>query len=259
HDDQRTGCDHGVKGALRFAPPRVRAPLTPRPHPKHPPNYPLEIQQRLDEDIRRHYHARFSDLNGVYRGAWDQAVLNRLDAMQLPGAMRREFAMFRHALRARMAGANLKLHFGQMRVSPNFQGAQNVNQQVIGFPDQIIGSNLQIVAGDIRNGNILGDQIPLQIFYKDNKWIAANNRCLTAYCFALVRPLRLIPRLPDQLEINRLYEKDGRGDISNFSYLPAVSHLKKSPRTLPSDQMPVITGPATWIVQSVATIPGHWR
>jgi hypothetical protein len=214
----------------------------------------------LDADIRAHYLAPFADLGRVYREAWDQAVLNRLDGMRLPGAMQREFAIFRHAWRARMVGTNLRLHFGQMRVGPNFQGAQNVHQaRILGFPDDIVGRPLQVVAGEINNGDILGDQIPLQIFNHNNRWIAANNRCLTTYCLAGVRPLRLIPRLPEQLEINRLGEVEGQGQILSFGYNVGVPLLAVYPRALPSNQMPVTTGPNTWTVERVATIPGHWQ
>ena len=149
-----------------------------------------------------------------------------------------------------------------MRVGPDFQGALTVNQtQVVGFPqDLVVGRPLQVVAAQLQQGNILPDQIPLQIFYDKKKWIAANNRCLTAHCLAGVRPLRIIPRLPDQVEINRLSEVEGQGEINDLQYQPgAIPRLIQQPRTLPSNQMPITAGPNTWDVTQVATIPTAWQ
>lgn len=215
----------------------------------------------LDADIREHYLTPYRNLSRVYRDAWDQAVLNRLDAMALPGALQREFLSIRHAWRARMVGVNLRIYFGQMRVGPDFQGAQNVHQAaIIGFPDGIVGRPLQVVAGELTQGDILADQVPLQIFHHNNCWIAANNRCFTAHCMAGVRPLRVIPRTPIQLEINRLAEMGGQGNIPAFAYQPlCVARLSVDPRTLPSTQMPVTLGPNSWSVSHVATAPVAWQ
>lgn len=215
----------------------------------------------LDADIREHYLAPYQGLSRVYRDAWDQAVLNRLDAIAIPGVLQREFLSIRHAWRARMVGVNLRIHFGQMRVGPDFQGAQNVHQAaIVGFPDGIVGRPLQVVAGELTQGDILADQVPLQIFHHDNRWIAANNRCYTAHCLAGVRPLRLIPRLPIQLEINRLAEVEGQGGVGTFHYQPlCVARLAVDPRTLPSHQMPVTLGPNSWDITQVATAPVAWQ
>ncbi|CAI8825982.1 hypothetical protein [Methylocaldum szegediense] len=214
----------------------------------------------LSADIRNHYLAAHQDLNRIYRDAWDQAVLNRLDGMTMPTAMQREFLNFRHQWRARTRNANLRIYFGQMRVGPDFQGAQNIHQgAIVGFPQHIVGRPLVVVAGELNQGDILGDQIPLQIFYHNNKWIAANNRCYTTHCLAGVRPLRIIPRLPEQLEINRLAEVEGQNGVGNFTYQPGVPHLAQNPRRLPSDQMPITQGQNSWVVQQVATVPLAWQ
>jgi hypothetical protein len=109
----------------------------------------------------------------------------------------------------------------------------------------------------IQNGDILPDQIPIQIFWAAGAqcWVAANNRAYTAYCHAGIQPLRMVPRVPTQDELNRLGEVEGQGQIPDFQYQQGVGHLTVQPRTLPSLQMAVTTGPNTWVVTRVVTVP----
>jgi hypothetical protein len=215
----------------------------------------------LTADVKKYYKDKHRELGSVYRHAWDQAVLNRLDAMALPTALKREFAGLRHAWRARMQGVNLRIHFGQMKVGPAFaQSPIEAQNQIADFPAHIIGRPLNVVAGEITQGDILADQIPLQIFHHDGLWIAANNRCFTTYCLAGVRPLRIIPRLPEQHEINRLAEVEGIEPVGNFVYQHGgIAHLNTNPRTLPSLQIPVTLGPNSYMVTHVATAPTAWQ
>lgn len=215
--------------------------------------------EMLSADLAQ-YVGDFANLNNRYRTAWEESVRRRLEGIErIPTDLQRTFFALRHRWAGAARRCGLRLLFGQMRVGPDFQGALNVNQQqLVGFPEKdVIARPIVNVGGLIQDGDILPDQIPIQIFWapNDQRWIAANNRGYTAYCFAQVQPLRLIARLPQQLELNRLGEVEGEGNIQDFNYQVGVTHLRVHPRTLPSDQMPVTTGPNTWTVTRVVSVP----
>jgi hypothetical protein len=83
-----------------------------------------------------------------------------------------------------------------------------------------------------------------------------NNRGHAVHCLAGVTPLRLYPRFPEQVEINRLKDQEGKGDIPNFTYDPTLTtRLANRPHTVPSTQIPITDGPNSWVVRAIATVP----
>jgi hypothetical protein len=221
--------------------------------------HPSQQLDMLLADLEAQYLGKYDNLDNPYLKAWDEAVLRRLQGMTTVSAtMLSSFTQFKLAWRDKTQGCLLKIYFGQMRVGPDFQGSLTTNQQnIVGFPqNQVVGRQLTVVSGSIGNGTILPDQIPVQIFYSGQKWIAVNNRGYAAYCRAGVPPLRLWPRPPETAESNRLSDEEGKGDIGTFTYPPQLgARLSQSPRKLPSLEMPVTTGPNTWVVQEIITVP----
>jgi hypothetical protein len=230
------------------------------------PSKDLQVEM-LWQDLNDHYLTPYNGLPSVCRKAFDQIVRDRLDAfIPLPTTVRKAFAELVRKWKERAATASVNVHFGQMRVGPDFQGQQgggNVNQQaVVGLPDEIIGRPIAQVSGMIRAEDILPDQMPISIFWAPSqRWICANNRGYTAYCKANVRPRRLIPRVASQDELNRLGEVESQGTIGTFTYPDGYggTRLGTRPRTLPSWEMPVTTGPNTWTIQEVVVVPLSWR
>lgn len=213
----------------------------------------------LHYDLVNFFRPSFAQtqFNNTYKQAWVEAVTRRFDGMA-PPIGQADLSLLRHRWRASDPSVVLRVLFGQMRVGPSFQGALNVHQQNLpGLPD-LAGRAIDRISDLVRQGKIFGDQIPIQIFHSNNRWVAANNRGLTTYALAGTQPARLIPRLPQQAELNRLAEVEGQGGVPQLQYAANVAHLAVSPRTLPSNQMPITTGPNTWIVQKVATIPDQW-
>jgi hypothetical protein len=221
--------------------------------------------EMLRDDLQKRYLDEYDNLEKVYRTAWDEAVKRRLEGITLIGAnMVKDFNTFKTTWKARAKTCALKIYFGQMRVGPEFQGALNNEQNtILGFPkDDVVGKQISVVSGSITNKTILPDQIPVQIFYlaSEQKWIAANNRGYTAYCRAKVQPLRLWPRKPESAETKRLKEKEGTGDTGTFTYPAQLpDRLGDNPRTLPSLEMPVTTGPNTWVVQEIIKVPSTFN
>jgi hypothetical protein len=226
----------------------------------------LQIEM-LWQDLNDHYLTPYKDLPNHCRKAFDEAVKRRLAGfLPMPTSERASFSKFVADWGTRASSVSLQIHFGQMRVGPDFQGQAggNVHQQaVVGLPDELVGRPLTVVSGSIHAQTILPDQMPIHIFWAQRlqKWICANNRGYTAFCRAGVRPLRLIPREGTTDEINRLSEQEGVGNIGTFTYPPGYggAHLGAHPRVLPSWEMPITTGPNTWVVQEVITVPIAWR
>jgi hypothetical protein len=58
-----------------------------------------------------------------------------------------------------------------------------------------------------------------------------------------------------------LGEVESQGTIGTFTYPDGYggTRLGTRPRTLPSWEMPVTTGPNTWTIQEVVVVPLSWR
>jgi hypothetical protein len=184
----------------------------------------------------------------AYVVVWDASIIARLSAVKLVGkTMDKAIAWVPKPLGAEIP----EILFGQLRIGSDFQSSQSINQQAItGFPsEKIVGRPLSVVAGmmgTVETSEIGPDEIPIQIFREESskRWIAANNRGYAAHCMAGLRPLRIWPRLPDQMELNRLKEVEGSGDAKKFTYNAAVTEpLVNKPHTLPSRQIPITAGP----------------
>jgi len=217
----------------------------------------------LREDATKHYLQKYDSLGSLYRTAWDEVITRRLSGMDLAGPFATDISTLKFSWKSQAKSTGLKIHFGQMRVGPDFQGSKTTDQvAVMGFPDDlIIGKSIRVVSGSITGGNIRPDHVPVQIFYsvEHERWVAANNRGYTAHCRAGVAPLRIWPREATQDELNRLKETEGgtAGDkrLGPFTYTSGVAHLNAHPRTLPSLEMPITNGPNTWEVIEVVQVP----
>lgn len=230
-------------------------------------HHTIDEIQRLIFDLEKYYKDQYGDLPKVCRNAFDEVVTRRINAFPaLANADLTLLNAFKSKWRSRAKSASIRVYFGQMRVGPDFQGQQgggNVEQQEIeGFPAAIIGRPINAVQGDIHGGQVKPDQLPVFIFWADKqqKWICANNRGFTAHCKASKWPSRLIPRVGTQDEINRLAEKKTVGP-GGFTYAEGYTgpRLNGVERTLPSSEMPITTGPNTWIVQDVVNVPLAWH
>lgn len=227
---------------------------------------PNQIDQveRLLYDLKKYYKERYDDLPKVCRNAFDELVTRRIAAFPaLQHADTPLLGKFVSNWKSRAKSASLKVYFGQMRVGPNFQESENDDQkQTVGFPAAIIGRAINAVQGDIHGGQVSADQITVCIFWAEKlqKWICANNRGYTTHCKASKWPSRMIPRVADTAELNRLDEKMtvGRG---GFTYADGYTgtRLNGTERTLPSVEMPITTGPNTWIIEDVVSVPLAWR
>ena len=183
----------------------------------------------------------------VDRGAYLRSVA--------PTRVRDTLTGLHSTLRAQSPGVSLRLKFGQMRVADAFQ-VHNVGQDYEGFPNDLPGSNLNVVAGRLQSGTYAPDQLTVRIFWHptSNQWIGANNRGFTAHCIARVRPLRLWPTVfgPVADEITRLAEVEGAYDVPLL-----LGHRagEPAPRRLPSGRMFVTLVNA---ITQVVEVPGHW-
>jgi hypothetical protein len=219
--------------------------------------------------------ALISDINTYYRPlvernslprdyvvVWDASIIARLSAMTPTGTVR-NFDEPIAWIPKPLGAAVPRILFGQLRIASSFQGSKTVNQtEIVGFPaDKIVGRPLEVVAGMMRpaeNKEVDVDAIPVQIFFheKSNSWVAANNRGYAVHCLAGCLPLRLIPRLPEQLELNRLKEVENEGDAKRFTYeTKPPKRLKNRPHSLPSEQIPITAGPNSWDVTQIAEVP----
>lgn len=212
---------------------------------------------RLNHDLFNHYYLQYDNLSANCRRIWDVSINLRLKMSTVQHAI---FSGYMSSIKQMFSGYTTYPHirFGQIRVGPSFQGAQNVNQeQMVGMP-QVQGLNVVDYGQHNLNSQNTSDVLPVAIFEHQGHWIAANNRGFTAHCAGGTKPLRLLPRAAEAAEINRLNEVTGQGDIPNLQYADGVPHLDVNPHTLPSRQMPITTGPNTWVVESVVSIPAHW-
>jgi hypothetical protein len=205
------------------------------------------------DDTINFYYPNLNKLSVDCKQVWDISLYLRLKAAQTTVDTKYERAM---AYLPKTGVEIPKIYFGQMRIGPDFQGSQSdIQTKIVGLPD-VIGRPLDVISGRIRDNEIDNASIPVQIFYSDQKWIAANNRGYATHCMAGKRPLRVWPRTADQAELNRLKEVEGKGDIPTLTYLANVERLTaKPPRTLPSEEIPITSGPNTWQVARIVKVP----
>lgn len=234
---------------------RIQALINSLAQNGHPANGQLD---RLYYDITTLYQpALEAGLGKAYKTAWDESITRRFAAITVHASISDAFDKLRADWKSTASTASLFLYFGQIRVGPNFAGAQNVHQQnIVGLPN-LNGQALVNIGATINAAQMLPDEIVVQIFWHNNKWIVANNRGFTAHVIGGVRPLRLVPRPADQMELNRLTDVEGQGEIQRFTGANAHALLVR-PHTVPSTQMPITSGPNTFDVQQVVTIPKTW-
>jgi hypothetical protein len=198
------------------------------------------------------YYPKVNVLSVDCKQAWDISLYLRLRAAKTTVDTKYERAM---AYLPKPGGEIPRIYFGQMRIGPDFQGSQSdIQTKIVGLPD-VVGRPLDVISGSIRDSSIDNASIPVQIFYSDQKWIAANNRGYATHCMAGKRPLRVWPRTADQAELNRLEEVEGKEQIPKLTYQANVTHLSVKPRTLPSEEIPITSGPNTWEVTRIVKVP----
>ena len=193
-----------------------------------------------------------------HQSAWYKVTTDRVAYLRsiAPTRVRDTLTALHSTLRAQSPGVSLRLKFGQMSIAGAFQ-AHNVGQDYEGFPDDLPGSNLNVVAGRLQSGTYAPDQLTVRMFWHPtfNQWIVANNRGFTAHCIARVRPLRLWPTVfgPVAAEITRLAEVEGANGVP-----VRLGHRagEPAPRRLPSGRMFVT--PVGNNITQVVEVPGHW-
>jgi hypothetical protein len=221
----------------------------------------------LRDDIA-FYIANRNMFTNAYKHAWEEAIKRRLKYFPQPvlvalGIPLNTFDALILSWQSQATPTALPLKFGQMRIGPNFAGPvaaqppriqQAAAQAIAGIPAIALGAQVG------NNPLAYGHAFPIHIFYHAGNWIAANNRGLAAHCLAGIQPRRLIPRLPQQLELNRLNEVEGVNQIGPLIFTPAFARppFLPNPRTLPSDAIPITNGPNTWTVINAARIPLAW-
>jgi hypothetical protein len=204
------------------------------------------------DDTLNFYYPNLNNLSVDCKQVWDISLFLRLQAAKTTLDTNYEKAK---AYVPKPGGGIPRIYFGQMRIGPDFQGSQSdIQTKIVGLPD-LVGSPLDVISGLIRDNDIDNASIPVQIFYSDQKWIAANNRGYATHCMAGKKPLRVWPHTADQAELNRLKEVEGKGEIPTFTYQANVGHLAVKPRTLPSEEIPITSGPNTWVVARVVKVP----
>jgi len=215
--------------------------------------------EALYADVLNVYYPKVQTLPAEYLEVWDASLIARL--RHLSGvsveASKVERAV---AYVPKYSGAPVPpILFGQLRIGRDFQGSATSDQQaIVGFPsDKVVGRPLIVVAGMMNKNELGADEIPVQVFRHavSKTWVAVNNRGYATHCMAGLKPLRIWPRLPDQMEINRLDEVEGKDHARFFTYASGVEHLAKKPHTLPSLQIPITDGPNSWNVTAVVTVP----
>jgi hypothetical protein len=218
------------------------------------PNPRLE---RLNHDLFNHYYLEYNNLSLDCKRVWDVSINLRLKMVVVS---QKKFSGYIATIKQMFSGYTSypRIMFGQTRIGPTFQGAPNVNQQaMVGMPN-VIGQGVVNYGQNFLNNPHMSDMLPVAIFFHNGHWIAANNRGFAAHCAGGVKPLRLLPRVAQVAEINRLNEVPGQGGIPQLQYMQGVPHLNQNPHTLPSRQMPITTGPNTWVVQAVVSVPQNW-
>jgi len=212
---------------------------------------------RLYHDVLNHYYMQYAALSDQAKRVWDTSINLRLKNIDVP---QKVFSSQISSIKQMFSGYTTypDIRFGQIRVGPTFQGAANVNQQaMVGMPN-VQGQGILAYGRASLNNVANSDILPVAIFWNDDAgcWIAANNRGFAAHCAGGIRPLRLLPREPEQAETNRLAEVEGQGNIPDLAYNPGVVHrLNQRPHRLPSLQMPITTGPNTWTIEAVVDRP----
>jgi hypothetical protein len=217
----------------------------------------------LFQDVLTVYRPKvqLGELPDAYIVVWDASIIARLRAIRPAGKV----TSFDEPVAwvPKPLGAEIPdILFGQLRIGAEFQGSATVNQQAIaGFPEKkVVGRPLNVVAGMMGNeadSEIGPDEIPIQIFRDETsrRWIAANNRGYATHCLAGLKPLRVWPRKPDQMELNRLKEVENAGDAKKFTYDAKVAKpLAAKPHALPSRQIPITAGPNSWVVMAIAEV-----
>jgi hypothetical protein len=223
------------------------------------------------EEAPYSYKKQYETLDGIQLAAFDHALWQRIAAFpklvekgDKAAAAMREFKM---NWSAREKVEKLTIYFGQIQVAPTFQESQTVEKADIKGLPEIVGKAINEVQGSIHGGQILCDQIPIQIFWLNDKqkWVTCNNRGYTAHCKAKVRPMRIIPVRPKPDDLNRLRDtatvpgevKLADGTISPLKYasetLPRAEERK---RTLPSLEM-LITSSGE--ILDVVKVPKEWN
>jgi hypothetical protein len=205
---------------------------------------------RLISDLQDQYLANYDDLSNTYRGAWDEALKNRMDRSNNPTIIQKVADIRANWLNDFKFTGIAKIHFGQVRIASNFAGAGNVAQVNLGVA-ALAGRQIADVATDIVNGTIARDEIPVQIFLNGNVWVSINNRGFACHCIAGVRPLRVFPREASVDEANRLTDA-----APNFTYaddVPGADRNAMQGRTLPSKYIPLTAGPNSFHVTRVVT------
>lgn len=215
-----------------------------------------DITAMLVEDLTTYTNARITAPNNHIR-LWEDMFRRRLSTLNIsfpgliPGHHNTTLNELVFKWRAESKALSVKVHFGQMRIGPNFAVA-NVNQ-----PQRVqnLAGTLVLAATGAQLGQ--GHGWPIRVFWHKNIWVAQNNRGFAAHCNANIQPLRLIPITPEAADTNRLLEVEGQSNIPFMTYEPNVPHLlDPAPRRLPSLEMPITNGPNTWIIQNIVRNPG---
>jgi hypothetical protein len=216
----------------------------------------------LFEDLTERYLREYRGLPTVCKRAWDESVTRRLHAMLSGGHARDAIYHFLSSWQCHASTLPLRIHFGQMRAGTSFQGnATGGQDEIAGFPTEaVLGRPIEVVRGDVANGSIRPDQLPIQIFWSHDhqRWVAINNRGYATYCLARVQPLRLWPRAAEQAEINRLRDAE---DFDLASYAPGFLGTREDGvRSLPSDWLPLTRlQQLPFQIEQIARVPPEWQ
>ncbi len=214
---------------------------------------------RLTADVFNLYYLVYESLPDRERGAWDELLARRLTWMTFRENPKETRPVLNKVTAAKEPSLGVRqVHFGQLRAAVRYQSAYTIHSA-----QNVAGKTVMEVAQEIATGAIGRDELTVKIFYNTGVWVTVNNRSLAAYSLAAAEPMRLIPCLPTQDELNRLAEREDlpvapiherlRSDRERFAdegiELPpgaetmlAATSLPNG-RTLPSPLLPLTPGP----------------
>ncbi|WP_300810331.1 hypothetical protein [uncultured Desulfovibrio sp.] len=210
----------------------------------------------LCEDILSYLNNRRS-FDPRHKKVWEESIKRRLEyfpeqvltSLDIdPGEIKRLAISWKGEAKA---PTYIPIKFGQMRIASHFASEETVQPKRI----------REAASCDIRTISVaFGHAFPIHVFYHNGNWIACNNRGLAAHCFAKIQPRRIIPKQqPDACEINRLNEIEGQNGVGTFHFATSVTLKIPTPRTLPSEFMPLTDGQNTWEVIDTTCIPSDWK
>lgn len=214
--------------------------------------------ERLHYDIQHYYHKPYDSLSEAYKNVWDTMINLRLKTVLVPQAKVFNYVQELRQLYSRYMFYP-SIQFGELCANACFQEAGVTEKEIVVGMPVIAGQNVTEYGENVLVAPNMADILPVHIFLHNDQWIAANSQEFAAHCVGGIKPLRLIPRLPFDCELERLQQVEGEQTTPVFLYNDGLKELETNPHTLPSWQLPIMPDSNSWNIENIVDVPEEWR